>query len=85
MPHPPICQLLLERHTQLLKPVAGGLNVRDRDGNVSESARLLVAVVVSDEVGVVLGAMVVSELDDTYKEAGMSKEYEAAGIAIVAE
>lgn len=67
MPHPPVRQLLLERHPEFLEPIARGLHVGNRDGNVSKPAGILVAVVVSDEVGVVLSAVVMRQLDDTYK------------------
>ena len=63
MPHPPIRQLLLERHAELLEPSTSSLYIGNSDGDVTESARLLVAVVVSDEVGVVLRAVVPGELE----------------------
>lgn len=63
MLHPPVRQLLLERHAELLEPLAGGVHVVDGDGDVAESARFFVAVVVGSGFEG-FGAVVVAEFED---------------------
>lgn len=66
MLHPSVRQLLLERHTELLEPLAGGIDVIDSDSDVAESARFFVAVVVGSGFEG-FGAVVVAEFEDACK------------------
>src|SRR5690242_7417902 len=61
--HAAIGQTLLERHAQRLEAHAGRVHVRHRDAQVAETARLAVAVVVL-KIRLLLGAVVVGELQD---------------------
>ena len=65
MSHLSIARLLLELHTQLLKPLACLLDIVNRDSDVSKpTTRIRVAASVALEIWVRLGAVVVRELED---------------------
>lgn len=64
--HPSVRQSLLEWNTERLEAGTASLDVRDRDGNVSESTtRVGVSAGISLEIGVVLGTMVVREFKNS--------------------
>lgn len=64
MLHPPIAQLLLERHPELLEPLARGVHVVDGDRDVAEPVPgLFVAKGVWRGVEG-FGAVIVAELED---------------------
>ena len=63
--HAAVSQTLLEVHAQGFKALAGGDDIRYRDADMAETTRVSVAVVVS-KIGIVFGAVVVSQLQDTW-------------------
>jgi hypothetical protein len=64
MAHAPVRQLLLEPVPGLLDALARGLQVVDADARVAEAAVRLDVAVVDLVLGVVLGAVVVRQLDE---------------------
>lgn len=64
MAHAPVGQLLLELVAGVLDALAGGLDVVDADARVAEAAVGLGVAVVDLVLGVVLGAVVVRQLDE---------------------
>lgn len=65
-PHLAIRRLLLELDAEPLKSLASDLNIVDADGDVAEALWLLVAIVVTLEAAVILGAVVVRQLEDAF-------------------
>lgn len=64
VPHAAVGELLLELVPGVLDALARGLDVVDADAGVAEAAVRLRVAVVGLEVGVILGAVVVRQLDD---------------------
>lgn len=62
--HAPICQLLLEFVASVLDTLARSLNVINADASVAEATVGLFVPIVDGVVGVILGAVVVRQLDD---------------------
>lgn len=62
--HTPISQLLLEDVASIFNTLACGMDVVDGDAGVAKTAMGLLIAVVGLVVGIVLGAVVVSQLDD---------------------
>lgn len=62
VPHASICQLLLEFVTGFLDTLARSLDVVDADAGMAETTVRLLVAIDDGEVGVVLGAIVVSKL-----------------------
>jgi hypothetical protein len=65
VPHPPVRELLLELVTGILDALAGRLDVVDADASVAEAPVRIAVAVVDLVIGVVLGAVVVRQLDKT--------------------
>ena len=68
--HTSIGKLLLELVASILDSLAGGLNIVDRDTGVPEATVRLLVTVVYLVVGIILGSVVVSQLDETLSVKG---------------
>jgi hypothetical protein len=68
--HTSIGKLLLELVTSILNSLAGGLDVVDRNTGVAEATVRLLVTVVDLVVGIILGSVVMSQLDETLSVKG---------------
>ena len=82
VPHTALCELLLEGIAGILKSLASGLNVIHRDSNVTKSAVRLGVTVDNAVVGIILGAMVMSEFQDTVAISEMAFTLERLGSVV---
>lgn len=70
IPHPAIGQLLLEWIPSVLDTLAGSLDVIDTDTGVTKPTMRVLVSIIDLVLGVVLSAIVVSELDETFSVKG---------------
>lgn len=82
IPHPTLGEFLLERVTGILDPLACGLDVVDRDSKVTKPTVRLSVAIGHAVVRVILGAVVVGELEDGIAVGPMAVALERGGAVV---